>query len=485
MSQRGQIGIISVSALLVFALIYLSRVQGAANGYPLLLLPLVLLAGFWLSLQGALMVTVASAVMVAAVHELGWLPGPQATLYMSACALAFGLSVILIQAYESWQKQEAEARVPQETTLLRVERKARLIRGQIEENELRLKTLTQLYEAAKKIMGILDLNTLLDEARTLVGKTLVHHFGAEAEADTTVGFYLPEEESGKFRRFASQGHEISDESLPEQLPPENIRVWLGEAFGPLRIRDTRRDPRLKPWFPDSAVSMLVIPLVMHEILIGLMVVTSSRENAFTSTEFNQAAVLGKQIVFALRKALLYRKVQTLSITDNLTGLFVHRHFQDRLREELHRAERYRHFLSLILIDLDHFKKVNDNHGHPTGDAVLSELAARLRRAVPATALVARYGGEEFAVILPNAAKARALQVANAVHDVVKATPMLVAGVPLHITLSAGVSTYPEDALTQETLITTADTALYQAKRSGRDLVIGFTRQLSQDKKQKD
>ena len=129
----------------------------------------------------------------------------------------------------------------------------------------------------------------------------------------------------------------------------------------------------------------------------------------------------------------------------------------------------------MLIDLDNFKSVNDNHGHPTGDAVLSEVAARLRRAAPATALVARYGGEEFAIILPSAAKARAMQVAGIVHDVVKATPMLVAGVPLHITLSAGVSTYPEDALTQETLITTADTALYQAKRAGRDLVVGFTR----------
>jgi diguanylate cyclase (GGDEF)-like protein len=475
MNRQRQIGILGVSGLLVFALVYLSRGQGAANGFPLLLLPLILLAGFWSHLKGALIATVLAAALIAAAHNLGWLPGTQATLYMLACALAFGLAVILTQAFDLWLKREAEIRVPQETTLLRVERKARLIRGQIEENEIRLKTLTQLYDAAKKIMGILDLNTLLDEARTLVGKTLQHHFSAEAEADTTVGFYLPEEESGIFRRFASQGHEISDEGLPEQLPPENIRVWLGEAFGPLRIRDSRRDPRLKPWFSDAAVSIVLIPLVMHEILIGLLVITSSRENAFTPTDFNQAAVLGKQIVFALRKALLYRKVQTLSITDNLTRLYVHRHFQDRLREELHRAERYRHFLSLILIDLDHFKHVNDNHGHPTGDAVLSEVAARLQRAVPATALVARYGGEEFAVILPNAAKARALQVAGIVHDVVKATPMLVTGIHLHITLSAGVSTYPEDALTQETLITTADTALYQAKRSGRDLVVGFTR----------
>ncbi|NTV53459.1 MAG: sensor domain-containing diguanylate cyclase [Candidatus Firestonebacteria bacterium] len=479
MNRRRQIGILSVGTLLVFALVYISREQGAANGFPLLLLPLVLLAGFWLGLRGSLAVTVASAALIAAAHELGWLPGPLATLYMLTSALVFGLTVIFIQAYEAWMKLEAEARVPQEATLLRVERKARLIRGQIEDSEFQLKTLTQLYDAAKKIMGILDLNTLLDEARTLVGKTLFHHFGAQAEADTTVGFYLPEEESGVFRRFASQGHEISDEGLPEQLPPENIRIWLGEAFGPLRIRDSRRDSRLKPWFSDAAVSVLIIPLVMHEILIGLMVITSSRENAFTAAEFNQAAVLGKQVVFALRKALLYRKVQTLSITDNLTGLYVHRHFQDRLREELHRAERYRHFLSLVLIDLDHFKLVNDNHGHPTGDAVLTELAARVQRVVPATALVARYGGEEFAVILPNAAKARALQIAGVIHEVVKATPMLVAGVSLHITLSAGVSTYPEDALTQETLITTADTALYEAKRSGRDLVVGFTRHIKE------
>jgi diguanylate cyclase (GGDEF)-like protein len=218
-------------------------------------------------------------------------------------------------------------------------------------------------------------------------------------------------------------------------------------------------------------------LVIHEILIGVMVLGSDRENAFSPADFNQAGILAKQIVFALRKALLYRKVQTLSITDNLTGLYVQRHFQDRFREELHRAERYRHYLSLILIDLDMFKRVNDEYGHPVGDAVLAETAARIREASGPVALVARYGGEEFAVLLPNAAKARALQVANNINSMLKATPIDIGGARLTVTLSAGVSTYPEDALTRETLVTAADTALYDAKHNGRDLVCSFARRL--------
>jgi diguanylate cyclase (GGDEF)-like protein len=463
----------------VFILVYLSRDLGVANGFPLMMLPLILLAGYWENLRGALVMTALATGLIAAAHGLGWLPRAQAAVDILSCGLLFGLVVLIIQAYDHWQKQEAALRLPQEAKLIRVERKARLIHGQIEEYERRLKILTHLYEAAKKLMGILDLSTLMDEARTLVGKIFSGHFGVATEADACVAFYLPEEESGEFKRFASQGHEISDEGFPEKFSPGVLRGWLGEAFSPLRIRDVHRDVRFKTVFSDTAVSVLIIPLVMHEILIGLLIISSSRENAFSAAEFNHTAVLGKQIVFALRKAFLYRKVQTLSITDNLTGLYVHRHFQERLREELHRAERYRHFLSMILVDLDHFKRVNDNYGHPTGDAVLSEVAARLRRSAGSTAVVARYGGEEFVILLPNAPKAKALQIASLIHEVVRATPILVAGTPLAVTLSAGVSTYPEDALTQDTLITTSDAALYQAKRSGRDMVVGYTRMIKE------
>ncbi len=477
--RRRHLSILGLSALMVFLLVYLSHDLGMGNGFAWLILPLILLAGFWESVRGAVVMTALGVGVVAGGHMLHWLSRSQATVDILAFGLVFGLTVVLGQAYDLWLKSESETRIPQETKLLRVERKARIIHAQIEEHERRLKTLTQLYETAKTLMGVLDLATLIDEARTLVGKTFAGHFGSVMEAEARVAFYLPEEETGMFKRFASQGHEISDEGLPEAFAPEVLQSWLGEAFGPIKVRDVRRDARFKPHFSENTVAVLIVPLVMHEILIGLLVIASGRDNAFTASEFNHATVLGKQIVFALRKAFLYRKVQTLSITDNLTGLYVHRHFQDRLREELHRSERYRHFLSLILVDLDHFKRVNDNYGHPTGDAVLSEVAARLHRGAGPIALVARYGGEEFAILLPNATKAKALQIAAVIHDVVKATPIQFGGTSLTVTLSAGVSTYPEDALTQESLITTADTALYQAKRSGRDMVVGFTRILKE------
>ncbi len=473
-------GILAVSFLIVAGLTYLSPNQRVADHSLLLLLPLILLAGYWEGLAAALGLTLLAALFLAGAFFLGWLNRPEATIQILNLGLTFGLSVVLLQTYEAWVTGCAGVHLPLEAKLLKVERKARLIRGQIEDYERRLKALSQLYDSAKKLMSILDLTNLVDEARTVVGKVLPEHFGPQAADEGRLAFYIPREETGDFQKLGARGHEISDEGLPEVLGQGDLRHWLGETFAPVRVKDVTQDPHFRVLAGGDLRALVILPLVMHEILIGVMLLGSDRENAFAPADFNQASVLAKQIVFALRKALLYRKVQTLSITDNLTGLYVQRHFQDRFREELHRAERYKQFLSLVLLDLDNFKRVNDEHGHPTGDAVLAEAAARIREASGATALVARYGGEEFAVLLPHAAKARGLQVAQNINALLKATPIDLGGARLTITVSAGVSTYPEDALTRETLITSADSALYEAKHNGRDLVCSFARRVKEN-----
>ncbi|WP_240359314.1 diguanylate cyclase [Pyxidicoccus trucidator] len=164
------------------------------------------------------------------------------------------------------------------------------------------------------------------------------------------------------------------------------------------------------------------------------------------------------------------ELQRLSSTDGLTGVHNHRHFQERLREEFRRAQRYDDALSLILLDLDHFKDVNDRYGHSAGDGVLREVAAALQRGVRETDLVARYGGEEFAVLLPRTHLAGALTVAERVRRELRAL-RLGSDSTLTVTASLGLSSFPHrTVLSPEQLLLTADEALYRAKHEGRDRI---------------
>ena len=151
-------------------------------------------------------------------------------------------------------------------------------------------------------------------------------------------------------------------------------------------------------------------------------------------------------------------------TDGLTGLYNHRHLQERLAQEIERAERYGRPLSVVMADLDHFKAFNDTFGHPSGDEVLIEVASTLRHVSRASDILARYGGEEFTLILPETGDSEARVVAERARECVAAL-RLEAGV----TLSLGVASYRPGG-SKEELIGAADAALYEAKRQGRNRV---------------
>lgn len=166
------------------------------------------------------------------------------------------------------------------------------------------------------------------------------------------------------------------------------------------------------------------------------------------------------------------RLHELAVTDGLTQVANHRAFQDRLREEFRRAQRYDDPLALILIDLDHFKQVNDNFGHQVGDEVLVSVAVAAKAAVRETDFIARYGGEEFAVLLPKTHLAGALTVAERIVAELKSLSVGPAG--LKVTASFGVSGFPGRSVnTSEQLVRTADEALYRAKREGRNKISLF------------
>jgi diguanylate cyclase (GGDEF)-like protein len=177
---------------------------------------------------------------------------------------------------------------------------------------------------------------------------------------------------------------------------------------------------------------------------------------------------------ALRNAQLFEEVEHRARTDFLTGLPNHRFFQATLSIELGRAQRHNHPLSLLMIDLDFLKEVNDRFGHPSGDMVIRTIAETIRSTCREIDFAARYGGEEFTVILPETPLAGAIQAAERVRERIAAEQFAGIG---SITASVGVSCYPVNALSKEDLIRIADQALYVAKNGGRNRVAYFSYQM--------
>jgi len=169
---------------------------------------------------------------------------------------------------------------------------------------------------------------------------------------------------------------------------------------------------------------------------------------------------------AIENTILYKSKEHLSITDGLTGLYNHRHFQEQLEVEVKRAQRYDLNLSLIMIDLDHFKEFNDTYGHLEGDTLLRKIAQILKSCLRETDFVARYGGEEFGVILPETNKEGASIASERVRRSISEHTFGEVGAKM--TVSLGVASYPDDACFRADLIKKADEALYRAKREGRN-----------------
>jgi len=166
------------------------------------------------------------------------------------------------------------------------------------------------------------------------------------------------------------------------------------------------------------------------------------------------------------------ELEQLAVNDGLTGLYNHREFQRRLQVEIERARRYKHNLSLLMIDIDHFKRFNDTYGHQAGDVVLRLLALQMRSGVRTVDSVARYGGEEFVIILPEMTASMALTVAERLRKNIAANAIAInKGHKVNVTVSIGVATFPEDADSKDELIAAADRALYAAKAAGRNKVI--------------
>lgn len=227
-------------------------------------------------------------------------------------------------------------------------------------------------------------------------------------------------------------------------------------------------------FPDgcriqlTSDSFLGLPMVIEDRVIGVLLFSSRRENAFSTYDRHVLSIMCNHVATSIAEAQAHALVEKMAVTDGLTGIFNHRRFQERLAEEVARVARHPEPFSLLLIDIDFFKKINDTYGHPAGDAVIKLVTKTLVKMVRKVDIVARYGGEEFVILLLKSDGAQAFQMAERIRKAIEAASIDWQGKKISATVSIGVASQPQDATKREDLIAYADRALYASKKGGRN-----------------
>ncbi len=227
----------------------------------------------------------------------------------------------------------------------------------------------------------------------------------------------------------------------------------------------------------SSGSLLILPLSLKSSkIIGLLLLARREKDAFIDREIDQLIMISSHVAILLNKSLLYFKSQELAFTDELTGIFNRRYFNQRYQREVTRAMRYKRQLSVLMIDIDHFKQYNDTLGHIKGDQALEQMARLLESNIRKADVLCRYGGEEFVIILPEIDAGHAQRAAEKLRKATFDAPFEQEQLlpDRRLTISIGVASFPENGTTAYQTLHMADLALYQAKEEGRNRVVTST-----------
>ncbi len=258
---------------------------------------------------------------------------------------------------------------------------------------------------------------------------------------------------------------------------EGIAGWVAAERRPLvvpRVADDERFcDRMDRASEFKTESILAVPLEYAGKVLGVIeMVSSAQERRFTAADLTLLEPFADFAAIAINNARNFRRIEDLTLTDEWTSLYNARFLRRCIEEEVERANRYHHPVSVVFIDLDHFKKVNDNHGHSIGSTVLKEVADVLWTIVRNTDRPARYGGDEFVIVMPETDKGGAASLGERIRETIASKAFAARdGVNVRVTASLGLATYPDDATDAKTLLATADQAMYLGKARGRNLMV--------------
>ena len=331
-----------------------------------------------------------------------------------------------------------------------------------EENE-ELRNSLKLHNIGSRITRTIEIEELFE----LVFDLLLQETGA------TRGFlYLVDQEQGESNVIISEGFDVE---LNDKIDSEVFSAYsdvISSAKGPVtpdQIRPVNVKFRSSI---DPILSIMFVPLRNKKDLVGMVVFfDTEREGVFGERDAHVATFLSEHAGAAIENALLYSQAKILTITDDLTNVYNYRYLNNILDRELLRAQRLNTNMSILFLDLDSFKQVNDTHGHLVGSKILIEMAGILKQAVRKVDAVARYGGDEYILVLTDTASKGAMIVAERVRETVENYEFLKdEGYNIRLTVSIGVASYPEHASGKIELLRLADEAMYRGKHGRKNIV---------------
>ncbi len=340
------------------------------------------------------------------------------------------------------------------------------IQGLLERRNEELET---LVEIGKALTSCLDLREILGVIMEKVGQLL---------RPKTWSLLLVDEHTGDLT------FEIAVSPAAERLKDirlrkgEGIAGWVALHGEPLLIPNVARDERFAPKVDAVARfntrSIVCVPLKSKNRILGVIeLVNSLEESRFCEADLKILSTIADYAAIAIENARYVERVRELVVTDDLTGLYNSRYLLDLLDYEIDRARRYGYPVSLVFLDLDFFKDVNDTYGHLVGSRLLAEVGRLIRGQIRKADVAIRYGGDEFVVVLPNTPKEGAVTMATHLRTRLRDQYFLEdEGYRIRLTASFGVATFPDDAETKLALIRMADRAMYRVKDSTRDGVQG-------------
>ncbi len=316
-----------------------------------------------------------------------------------------------------------------------------------------------LFEIGKAIGSDENIGTLL----SVISELTTELVGADA-----VSVMFLDAERKMLLGKAAYGLARRDISRISFRVGEGVAGWVAEHGKAARIDDVRKDPRFKTLTDSQSpiASLLCVPLLYRDKPIGVMTATAGRVGAFGQQDEDMLVFVAKTIAIDVENV----RLRKLSVTDPLTGAYNREYLQQNLPVAIEAAHKREQALSVAMIDVDHFKQINDRHGHDVGDQVLAEVARRLRSAIRDDDTLVRYGGEEFMALLPKADVATAREIAERMRTQLSGQPVRVGGQTMEVRISVGVAEHQRGVESPGELVRRADGALYAAKGAGRDRV---------------
>jgi diguanylate cyclase (GGDEF)-like protein len=337
---------------------------------------------------------------------------------------------------------------------------------QLSDLDLQSHEFRRLYQASASLSEALRVDQILQQ---------VLAFCREVSRFETCAICLFEEGAEHFTVPVAEGYSRKMQESKFPLDSPNWAGWILRSQDSAHVSTVLRTgmPVLYEGESLTAKANFVgIPLHAKNRAVGALLVTHRRK-AFSPDDIRVLKILCNQAAVAIENARVYERLEQLAATDSLTGLFNRRYFHQALEREVSRLGRRDGSIALILLDIDHFKQLNDTYGHPMGDVVLKKVGEILRFTLRKGDVLARYGGEEFVILLPEASYRGTRDFAERIRKAIAAASLHPAGGRRKVTVSVGWSLYPEDTDSSQKLVELADRALYFAKDTGRNRTAGY------------